>query len=135
MDGVALAAATVTRVLLGTRFAVAAAWVVAAFCLAVACLGAGAGSRPRAVGGSSAVLGVLVLITLLASGGAAAAVRATAVRGGVLLAWVRQPSRVEVSGTVAEDHAASASAATGSCSPSTRSTATARPTAPANAPA
>jgi hypothetical protein len=55
------------------------------------------------MGGSSAVLGVLVLSTLLASGGAAAAVRATAVRGGVLLAWVRQPARVEVSGTVAEE--------------------------------
>ena len=104
VDGVALAAATATGVLLGTRFAVAAAaWVVAAFCLAVACLGVGAVSRLREVGGSSAVLGVLVLSTLLASGGAAAAVRATAVRGGVLLAWVRQPARVEVSGTVAEE--------------------------------
>jgi competence protein ComEC len=103
VDGVALAAATATGVLLGTRFAVAAAWVVAAFCLAVACLGAGAVSRLRELGGSSAVLGVLVLSTLLASGGAAAAVRATAVRGGVLLAWVRQPARVEVSGTVAEE--------------------------------
>jgi competence protein ComEC len=100
---VALAAATATGVLLGTRFAVAAAWVVAAFCLAVACLGAGAVSRLREVGGSSVVLGVLVLSALLASGGAAAAVRATAVRGGVLLAWVRQPARVEVTGTVAEE--------------------------------
>jgi competence protein ComEC len=103
VDGVALAAATATGVLLGTRFAVAAAWVVAAFCLAVACLGAGAVSRLREVGGSSAVLGVLVLSTLLASGGAAAAVRATAVRGGVLLAWVRQPARAEVTATVAEE--------------------------------
>ena len=36
-----MAAATATGVLLGIRFGVAAAWVVAAFCLAVACLGAG----------------------------------------------------------------------------------------------
>ena len=41
--------------------------------------------------------------TLLASGGAAAAVRATAVRGGILLSGVRQPARVEVTATVAEE--------------------------------
>ena len=103
VDGVALAAATATGVLLGTRFAVAAAWVVAACCLAVACLGAGGVPRLRDEGGSSAVVGVLVLGTLVASGGAAAAVRATAVRGGILLSWVRQPARVEVSGAVAEE--------------------------------
>ena len=103
VDGVALAAATATGVLLGTRFAVAAAWVVAAACLAVACLGAGTVSRLRDEGGSSAVVGVLVVGTLLASGGAAAAVRATAVRGGILLGWVRHPARVEVTGAVAEE--------------------------------
>ena len=99
----ALAAATATGVLLGTRFAVAAAWVAAACCLAVACLGAGGVPRLRDEGGGSAVVGVLVLGTLLASGAAAAAVRATAVRGGILLSWVRQPARVEVTGAVAEE--------------------------------
>jgi ComEC/Rec2-related protein len=103
VDGVALAAATATGVLLGTRFAVAAAWVVAAACLAVACLGAGTAARLRHDGGSSAVVGVLVVGTLLASGGAAAAVRATAVRGGILLGWVGHPARVEVTGAVAEE--------------------------------
>ena len=103
MDGVALAAATATGVLLGTRFAVAAAWVVAAACLAVACLGAGTVARLRDDGGSSAVVGVLVVGTLLASGGAAASVRATAVRGGVLLGWVGHPVRVEVTGAVAQE--------------------------------
>lgn len=103
VDGVALAAATATGVLLGTRFAGAAAWVVAAFCLAVTCLGVGSVSRLRDEGGSSAVVGVLVLSTLLASGGAAAAVRATAVRGGILLGWVRQPARVVITGAVAEE--------------------------------
>jgi competence protein ComEC len=100
---VALAAATAAGVLLGTRFAVAAAWVVAALCLAVACLGAGGVPRLRDKGGSGAVVGVLVLSTLLASGGAAAAARATAVRGGILLGWTRHPGRVEVTGTVAEE--------------------------------
>ncbi|HEX3214062.1 MAG TPA: ComEC/Rec2 family competence protein [Actinomycetota bacterium] len=99
----ALAAATATGVLLGARFAVAAAWVVAATCLAMACLGAGTVWRLRDDGGSSAVVGVLVVGTLLASGGAAAAVRATAVRGGVLPGWVGQPARVEVTGAVAEE--------------------------------
>ncbi len=103
MDGVALAAATATGVLLGTRFAVAAVWVVAAACLAVACLGAGTVARLRDDGGSSALVGVLVVGTLLASGGAAAAVRATAVRGGILLGWVGHPARVEVTGAVAEE--------------------------------
>jgi competence protein ComEC len=103
MDGVALAAATATGVLLGTRFAVAAAWVVVAACLAVACLVAGGGSRLRDEGVSGAVVGVLVLGTLLASGGAAASVRVTAVRSAVLPGWVRQPTRVEVTGTVSEE--------------------------------
>jgi ComEC/Rec2-related protein len=98
-----MAAATATGVLLGIRFAVAAAWVVAAFCLAVACLGAGSVSRLRGESGGSAVAGVLVFSTLLASGGAAAAMRATAVRGGILLSGVRQPARVEVTATVAEE--------------------------------
>jgi ComEC/Rec2-related protein len=98
-----MAAATATGVLLGIRFAVAAAWVAAAFCLAVACLGAGSLSRLRDESGSSAVVGVLVLSTLLASGGAAAAMRATAVRGGILLGGIRQPTRVEVTATVAEE--------------------------------
>ena len=82
----------------------AAAWVVAAFCLAMACLGAGSVSRLRDESGSStAVVGVLVFTTLLASGGAAAAMRATAVRDGVLLSGARQPARVEVTATVAEE--------------------------------
>jgi ComEC/Rec2-related protein len=103
VDGVALAAATATGVLLGTRFAVAAAWVVAAACLAVACLGAGTVARLRDDGGGSAVVGVLVVGTLLASGGAAAAARATSVRGAILLGWVGHPARVEVTGAVAEE--------------------------------
>ena len=112
VDGVALAAATATGVLLGTRFTAAGVWVVAAGCLAVACLAAGGAPRPRVevdgwrtrVGGSGrAVVGVLVLGTLIASGGAAASVRAAAVRGGILLGWVRQPARAEVAGTVAEE--------------------------------
>ena len=103
VDGVALAAATATGVLAGTRFAVATAWVVVTLCLAVACLGAGAVPRLRDERGTSAVVGVLVLSTLLASGGAAAALRATAVNGGILQSWARQPARVEVTGTVAEE--------------------------------
>jgi competence protein ComEC len=103
VDGVALAAATATGVLLGTRFAVTAVWIVAACCLAVACLGAGAVPRLRDESGRSTVAGVLVLSTLLASGGAAAAVRASAVKGGILLSWVRQPARVEITGTIAEE--------------------------------
>ena len=99
-----MAAATATGVLLGIRFAVAAAWVVAALCLAMACLGAGSVSRLRDESGSgTAVVGVLVFSTLLASGGAAAAMRATAVRDGVLLSGARQPARVEVTATVAEE--------------------------------
>jgi competence protein ComEC len=103
VDGVALAAATATGVLLGTRYAVATAWIVASLCLAAGCLAAGAVPRLREERGTGAVAGVLVLSTLLASGGAAAAVRATAVSGGILLSWVRQPARVEVTGTVAEE--------------------------------
>jgi len=49
------------------------------------------------------VVGVLVLGTLVASGGAAASVRAAVVRGGILLGWARQPGRAEVAGTVAEE--------------------------------
>ena len=99
-----MAAATATGVLLGIRFGVAAAWVVAAFCLAVACLGAGKVSRLRDESvGSPVVAGVLVFSTLLASGGAAAAVRATAVSGGILLSGARQPARVQVTATVAEE--------------------------------
>ena len=99
-----MAAATATGVLLGIRFAVAAAWVVAAFCLTMACLGAGSVSRLRDESGSStAVVGVLVFSTLLASGGAAAAMRATAVSDGILLSGARQPARVEVTATVAEE--------------------------------
>jgi len=103
VDGVALAAATATRVLLGTRFAVAAAWVAATCLLAVACLGTGSVPRFRDEGGGAAVVGVLVLGTLLAAGAAAASVPATAVRGGVLVAWAGQPGRVEATATVAEE--------------------------------
>jgi hypothetical protein len=102
VDGVALAAVTATGVLLGTRFAVAAAWAATACCLAVACL-AGGFPRLRDEGAGSAVVGALVLSTLLAAGGAAASVRASAVRGGMLPSLVRQPARVEVTGTVAEE--------------------------------
>jgi competence protein ComEC len=103
-DGVALAAATATGVVLGPRFAGTAVWVAAACCLAVACLGLGAGpSRLREEGGGSAVVGVLVLGALLASGAAAASVRATAIRGGILVARAGQPGRVEVAATVAEE--------------------------------
>ena len=59
VDGVALAAATATGVLRGTQFAVAAAWVVAACCLAVACRQTGGVPRLRDEGGSSAVVGVV----------------------------------------------------------------------------
>jgi competence protein ComEC len=103
VDGVALAAATATGVFLGTRFALAAAWVAVAGCLAVACLGAGGVPRLRDGGGGGAMVGVLVLGALVASGAAAASGRATAVRGGVLVGWVRQPGRVEVTATVAEE--------------------------------
>jgi competence protein ComEC len=102
VDGVALAAATATGVFLGSRFAVAAAWIVAT-CLAVVCLWAGGGSRIRGEGGSGVVVGLLVLGLLLASGAAAASVRAAAVRGGLLVGLMRQPARVEVAGTVAEE--------------------------------
>ena len=103
VDGVALAAATATGVLLGTRFAVAAVWTVAACCLIVACLGLGVVPYLRHGSGSGPLVGVLVLGTLLASGGAAAAVRATAVSGGILLSWARHPARVQVTGTIAEE--------------------------------
>jgi competence protein ComEC len=102
VDGVALAAATATGVVLGTRFAVTAAWVAATCCLVVACLGTPGAPRIRGEGGGT-VAGVLVLATLLASGAAAASVRAAAVRGGMLAGSVRQPGRVEIAGTVAEE--------------------------------
>jgi ComEC/Rec2-related protein len=108
VDGVALAAATATGVFLGTRFTAAAAWVIVAASLAVACLGAGSSSRLRD-GGATTVIGVLVLATLLAAGAAAASVRATAVRDGILARRVQpqgQPDhrgRVEVAATVAEE--------------------------------
>jgi competence protein ComEC len=102
-DGVALAAATATGVLVGPRFAGTAVWVAAACCLAVACLAAGAPSRPKDEGGGRAVVGVLVLGALLASGAAAASVRASAVRDGILVARSGQPGRVEVAATVAEE--------------------------------
>ena len=102
-DGVALAAVTAVGVLLGTRFAMAVGWVVAAFGLAVACLAPGPPSRPRAAAGPGAAAGLLVLGALLAAGAAAASVRATAVRGGMLVGRVGQPGRVEVSGSVAEE--------------------------------
>jgi hypothetical protein len=44
-----------------------------------------------------------VLGALLASGAAAASVRATAVRGGVLVGRAGQPARVEVAAAVAEE--------------------------------
>jgi competence protein ComEC len=125
-DGVALAVATATGVALGTRFPAAAGWVVAAGCLAAACLwtarplrhrvdaggapvdagglvGPTAPRRPAASGGSGVAAGLLVLGLLLAAGGAAASVRATAVRGGALVGWVGRPGRVEVAGAVAEE--------------------------------
>jgi competence protein ComEC len=102
-DGVALAAATATGVFLGPRFAGTAAWVAAACCLAVACLAVGGPFRPREVGSGSAVVGVLVLGALLATGAAAASVRATAVRGGILVGRAGQPARLEVAATVAEE--------------------------------
>jgi competence protein ComEC len=92
-DGVALAAATTAGVLLGTRFP-AAAWVATALWLGAACLWPGR-YRP--------VAGVLVLATLVAAGGAAAAVRAAAVRDGALVALAGRPGRVEVAATVAEE--------------------------------
>ena len=102
-DGVALAAATATGVVLGPRFATAAAWVAAACCLAVACLAAAGPSRVRDNAGGNPVVGVLVLGALLASGAAAASVRSTAVREGVLVGRAGQPGRVEVAATVAEE--------------------------------
>jgi competence protein ComEC len=108
VDGVALAAATATGVFLGTRFAAAAAWVVVAASLAVACLGAGSSSRLRDEG-AAAVVGLLVLATLLSAGAAAASVRATAVQDAILVRRVQQPGRVEhrgrveIAATVAEE--------------------------------
>jgi competence protein ComEC len=101
VDGVALAAATATGVLLGSRFAAVAAWVAATCCLAMACLWAGGVGRTRGAGG--VVAGVLALGLLLASGAAAASVRAAAVRGGLLVGSLRQPARVEVAAAVAEE--------------------------------
>ena len=103
VDGVALAAATATGVFLGSRSAGAVAWVAATCCLAAACLCAGGASRLRGGGGGGVAAGVLVLGLLLAAGAAAASVRAAAVRGGLLVGWLRQPARVEVAGTVAEE--------------------------------
>jgi ComEC/Rec2-related protein len=102
-DGVALAAATATGVFLGPRVAGTAAWVAAACCLVVACLGLAGSPRVRDDAGGSAVVGVLVLGALLASGAAAASVRATAVRDGILVGRAGQPGRVEVAATVAEE--------------------------------
>jgi competence protein ComEC len=126
-DGVALAASTTVGVLLGTRFPLAAAWAAATLCLVAASLAAGLGGRrvrpgddrpgttgrahsggggPTADGirpRNRVLAGVLVLGTLLAAGAAAASVRATAVRRGVLAGWVGRPGRVEVAGTVAEE--------------------------------
>jgi competence protein ComEC len=60
--------------------------------------------RPGALAARNEVLaGLLVLGLLLVAGGAAASVRATAVRGGVLVGWVGRPGRVEVAGAVAEE--------------------------------
>ena len=98
-DGVSLAAAAATGVLLGTRVPAAAAWVAATTCLAAACLRSGRRRRPRA----GAAVGVLVLGTLVAAGAAVASVRAAAVRGGVLAGWAGRPGRVEVAGAVAEE--------------------------------
>ena len=50
VDGVALAAATATGVLLGSRFAAVAAWVTATCCLAVVCLWAAGAARIRGEG-------------------------------------------------------------------------------------
>ena len=102
-DGVVLAAATATGVVLGPRFATAAAWVAAACCLVVACLAAAGPSRVRDDAGGNPVVGVLVLGALLASGAASSSVRATAVREGVLVSRADQPGRVEVAATVAEE--------------------------------
>jgi competence protein ComEC len=59
--------------------------------------------RPGAPGGNGAVAGLLVLGLLLAAGGSAASVRATAVRRGLLVGWIGRPGRVEVTGAVAEE--------------------------------
>jgi competence protein ComEC len=103
VDGVALAAATATGVLLGSRFATVAAWVAATCCLAVLCLWAGGAGRIREEGAGGVLVGVLVLGLLLAAAAAAASVRAAAVRGGLLVGWLRQPARVEIAGAVAEE--------------------------------
>jgi len=108
-DGVALAVSTAAGVLLGTRFPLAAAWVATTICLGVACLGTGRGGGPGVESGNDAppwnrvVAGLLVFGTLLAAGAAAASVRATAVKRGVLAGWVGRPGRVEVAGAVAEE--------------------------------
>ena len=102
MDGVALAAATATGVFLGTRFAAAAAWVVVAASLALACLGAASTPRLRDEG-AAALVGLLVLAALLSAGAAAASVRATAVRESILVRRVQHPGRVEIAATVAEE--------------------------------
>jgi competence protein ComEC len=74
----------------------------------VTCLGAGSSSRLRD-DGAAAVVGLLVLATLLSAGAAAASVRATAVRDAILVRRVQQPGRVEhrgrveIAATVAEE--------------------------------
>jgi ComEC/Rec2-related protein len=106
VDGVALAAATAGGVVLGTWFVLPAAWVAAALCLVMACLVTVRPYRLRHLdnaGATGAAAGLVVLGTLLASGAAAASVRATAVRGGVLLGRAAQDGRVEIAGTVAEE--------------------------------
>ncbi len=60
---------------------------------------AGVGRRARPGGAA----GLLVLLTLLASGAAVAGVRAAAVRGGLLPALAGRPGMVEVAATVAEE--------------------------------
>jgi competence protein ComEC len=136
-DGVALAAATATGVLLGAQLAPKPPWVPAATCLTALCLaatclatahsprpdqapptqprrrervwllplgrqaGVAAGVGRRARPGGAA--GMLVLLTLLASGAAVAGVRAAALRGGVLAALAGRPGMVEVAATVAEE--------------------------------
>ena len=140
VDGVALAAATATGVFLGTRFAAAAAWVVVAASLAVACLGAGSSSRLRDEG-AAAVVGLLVLATLLSAGAAAASVRATAVRDAILVRRVQQPGRVEhrgrveIAATVAEEPQRLRFGGHWVVLTVTGSTRPAAPTTPASAPA
>ena len=124
-DGVALAVATAAGVLLGTYAPAPPAVVLvlagaSSLALAAVCLAAprrpasargvrrpamaSAGSwRGGARGRCASVAGVLVLATLGMAGAAAAAARADAVRGGMLLARAGRAGVVEVAGTVAEE--------------------------------